>query len=493
MSETTLEIFLAADTRERLRLVRDPASEAMLRGYFGDAGYNDYVRIARRLDRSRHLAWNHPTNLIVVPGVMGSLLESRGKSGVWWIDVRTRDHINDLGLSPDGAGDLEPANRVRAFNIDTTYEPFLVAVNERDDFGHDVFPYDWRKQLTHNTAAFRDLILKTWEDNRHQPVHLVAHSMGGLMVRAALMLHGDQLWPKLGRIVFLGTPHYGSPAIAGYLKNHLWGWELLALLGLYLSRDTFRTMWGVLGMMPAPIGIYPGTRPGESQDWESDDRDVYNHPCANFDMYRAAAWELDLDAERAVALEHVLAGAADLHRRLYEWHQTLDPEKRRRMLIIASVGYKTLFRLAYQHGLSWRFWADMEKVTDRREGNRHREGDGCVPLAAAELEDVETRYIKGVHRSLPNIPDVYREVFRWLKDEPLELPRTAKAALSQHLAGDTGTSVAPNLDGSARIVRSHDDPGVLDLAEPDERRLKELKDRLEQGQLPEFITARLLS
>ena len=51
------------------------------------------------------------------------------------------------------------------------------------------------------------------------------------------------LWNVVGQIVFVGTPHYGSPAIMGYLKNHFWGFELLALLGRYLSRATFQTMW----------------------------------------------------------------------------------------------------------------------------------------------------------------------------------------------------------------------------------------------------------
>ena len=79
----------------------------------------------------------------------------------------------------------------------------------------------------------------------------------------------------MGRIVFIGTPHYGSTSIAGYLKNHLWGWEEVAVLAMFLSRETFRSLRGVLSLLPAPKGIYPGTRHGE------------DHPCANFDMYDA--------------------------------------------------------------------------------------------------------------------------------------------------------------------------------------------------------------
>jgi pimeloyl-ACP methyl ester carboxylesterase len=119
-------------------------------------------------------------------------------------------------------------------------------------------------------------------DEYGEPVHLVGHNMGGLMVRAALNGIDKRLWQKIGRIVFIGTPHYGSPSIAGYLKNHLWGWEELAIIGMFLDRETFRSLRGVLSLLPAPAGIYPGTRNGEA------------HPCANFDLYNAEEWELGL-------------------------------------------------------------------------------------------------------------------------------------------------------------------------------------------------------
>ena len=48
-----------------------------------------------------------------------------------------------------------------------------------------------------------------------------------MLIRVALMIHGEELWSRLGRIVFVGTPHYGSPAIGGYLKNHFWGFDML--------------------------------------------------------------------------------------------------------------------------------------------------------------------------------------------------------------------------------------------------------------------------
>jgi pimeloyl-ACP methyl ester carboxylesterase len=43
--------------------------------------------------------------------------------------------------------------------------------------------------------------------SRAIPVHLVAHSMGGLVARAYLRRHG---WDGIGAVVTLGTPHRGT-------------------------------------------------------------------------------------------------------------------------------------------------------------------------------------------------------------------------------------------------------------------------------------------
>jgi pimeloyl-ACP methyl ester carboxylesterase len=485
MSEDVVETFLLADTADRVRLALDPANADALRGYFGDQAFREYAATARRHHDAHLSAKSRSINVLFLPGVMGSLLQSTTKGGIWWVDVRTRKHIDDLRLSPDGKSDADPDNQIAPCTSDPSYEAFLTAVLARDDFCHSVFPYDWRKSLRLSADRLRDMVLETHRANGGDAVHLVAHSMGGLLVRTALMLHGAELWPRLGRIVFIGTPQYGSPAIAGYLKNHLWGFDLMAVLGLYLSRETFRSMRGVLGMLPAPQDVYPnaGCEVGESDDW-------FAHPCANFNFYRTEDWKLDLSPEQNAALQKILDEAAQFHRDLHAAHQALSPEYRQRMLIIAGVGYRTLFRLEYRSRLLG-LWESMLKVTDRVPNNPDREGDGRVPLRAAMLDGVEVRYVKGVHGALPNIPEVWQDVFLWLKDQPLKLPSTARGALSAHMALSSRSEV-PHLDGSAQSAQFSDDPGWLDLAEVPTERLEEYQEALKQGGLQEFSRVRLL-
>ncbi|HEX8922977.1 MAG TPA: alpha/beta fold hydrolase, partial [Pyrinomonadaceae bacterium] len=440
------------------------------------------------------LGINVSPNIIFVPGVMGSLLSSQ-LGGIWWIDARTRNYINSLRLSADGQADATPENGITPVNVDITYLPFFAAVHKTEDFNYQSFPYDWRKPISSSADALRDLVNQL-SAKRKGPVNLVAHSMGGLVVRAALLKHGDEMWPKINRIIFIGTPHYGSPAIAGYLKNHLWGFELMAILGMYLDRETLRTLWGVLNMLPAPRGIYPGTRDKDPKPWNGGQpEDPYLHPCANFDMYKADEWKLDLNAEQTANLQKILDATATFHRELHEAHMKLTQDQRDRMAVIVGVGYETLFRLAYEKKL-WGLWSGTDKVKSRVEGDPHREGDGRVPLASAALEHVgQKRYVRGVHGELPMIRQVYEDVFRWLRGEDMQLPATPKGALEAHLGGLAGGNAAPHLTKVTTAKPGTGDPGLWSLDEPDQQQLEQLeqlKALVENEQLPAFNKIRLL-
>jgi hypothetical protein len=206
-------------------------------------------------------------------------------------------------------------------------------------------------------------------------------------------------------------------------------------------------------------------------------------------MYTAAAWKIDLDSKESKKLQTVLDAAKSFHTRLHQWHNTLKPDQRDRMLVIAGVGYKTLFRLQYTSEMLG-LWESMEKITDRVKGDPHREGDGRVPLASATLDKVTMRYVKGVHGGLTNIVNVYTEVFAWLNSQPLSLPDSANKALSEHLAPGS-KSEAPHLDGTSGAAQ--DDPGYWDASTPpDPAVLKKLVKTLDTTGMPAFHRVRLL-
>jgi hypothetical protein len=225
-----LEEFLIADENERAALIKDEETRLAVRAWMGEGAFNEYLSHSPDND---HLGAG-PKNVVFAPGVMGSTLQSDGLGGVWWLDmVRARDKLNQLKLSNDGESDVDPDSEVRPGAVDISYGPFRKAIAISQSFGGSIhFPYDWRKPYRSSVDLLRNTIVEAYGDYG-KPVHLVGHSMGGLMIRSTLMTHGKELWPKIGRIVFIGTPHYGSPSIAGYLKNHFWGTEELAILAMF--------------------------------------------------------------------------------------------------------------------------------------------------------------------------------------------------------------------------------------------------------------------
>lgn len=469
---TNLEKFLIADYESQFELLKDPETKASVLAWMGDKAYSQFET---QSPGPSHLGVG-AKNIIFAPGVMGSTLQSNGLGGVWWLDVaRARDKLNELKLNVRGQ-DIDDDAEIMPGAVDLSYAPFRKAVATAQDFGGSVhFPYDWRKSMRASVSALRDTVLKTYSDYGKR-VHLVGHSMGGLMIRTALMMHGEEIWPKVDRIVFIGTPHYGSPSIAGYLKNHLWGWEELAILGMFLSRETFRTLRGVLSLLPAPAGIYPGSRKGE------------DHPCANFDMYDAVAWKLDLDAAEIVQLQNILDEVRNFHTDLHHWHESLLQVDKDRMLMIAGVGQETLFRLELDSKFGG-LWKHTKKITKRAPCEPDYDGDGRVPLISAQLEDVTTRYVKGEHGSLHNIPAVVRDVLAWLTGNNLNLARTCKGALGEHLSAEDQKTPVPLLDGSTVENRFRDLP---DYENPtSEFRAKIITD-LEAGKIPQINLIKIL-
>jgi hypothetical protein len=161
------------------------------------------------------------------------------------------------------------------------------------------------------------------------------------------------------------------------------------------------------------------------------------------------------------------------------------------MVVIAGVGYQTLFRLAYEPGFLG-LWEKTDKIFEIVLNNPHRDGDGRVPVASATLENVgDTRYVRGVHGGLTNIVEVYEDVFRCLTDEPMRLPKSVAEALSEHL-GPSTPSKAPHLDGTAVVAAGGDDPGLWQLKNPSVERMQKLETMLAADQLPGFGRLHLL-
>jgi hypothetical protein len=168
---------------------------------------------------------------IFIPGIMGSrLIRTRpdGSTKVIW------GKNQGIFASPDRELEYGENDKVEAkvmdeyFVLDTSFDVYGKAIDalrymDLSAGGNNVrpFAYDWRQS---NAKSARDLA--AWfcankDEFEKRPLVLLAHSMGGLVLKSWLKniydaegcTVGEKFanWVKVKKIFFLGTPHYGAP------------------------------------------------------------------------------------------------------------------------------------------------------------------------------------------------------------------------------------------------------------------------------------------
>ena len=185
--------------------------------------------------------------LIVLAGIMGSELARRDAEAEHpvWLSAHAmiRGQLAELGI---GGGDLLPSGLL-AYG----YERLIVAADER--FNVLPLPFDWRQPIATSGAALRRQLKQVLDTiDPALPVHLIAHSMGGLIARDALFVdekaeggEAAALWRRLkqrgGRLLQLGTPNRGAYAPALMLLGQN---EIANALGLFASRVSAHDLAG---------------------------------------------------------------------------------------------------------------------------------------------------------------------------------------------------------------------------------------------------------
>ena len=200
--------------------------------------------------------------LVVLPGIMGSELatDARDAGAPVWLSTLAllRGQLRLLDLA---VGDGLVATGMMALS----YERLLEAASQR--YHVVTFAFDWRKPVTDAGDALFTLLRDTLLPRARAlgvAVHLMAHSMGGLVARAALF-HDSRaaeraaLWRELcnggGRLLLLGTPNQGSYApVQLLLQQHRLGQLVGAAAAKVTAADLAR--WGaafpgLMAMLPA--------------------------------------------------------------------------------------------------------------------------------------------------------------------------------------------------------------------------------------------------
>ncbi len=186
---------------------------------------------------------------IVLPGIMGSHLAVNGNR--IYIDLLNMAQGHFVSRLNANADHVEAVGAVRKY-----YRP-LVRHLKNEGYECKVFSFDWRMSLKSAALELKKLV-QSYQDKYNQPIKIIAHSMGGLVVRR-WMLEDEASWNQFisiqsSRFVMLGTPWNGSHLIVELLTGDLNRLEMISQLDLVHSKkevlETVNRFEGVYELLP---------------------------------------------------------------------------------------------------------------------------------------------------------------------------------------------------------------------------------------------------
>jgi triacylglycerol esterase/lipase EstA (alpha/beta hydrolase family) len=332
-------------------------------------------------DYTKRAAADRPV-VFVLPGIMGSQL-SVGDEVVWMSLLRLAGGgLTSLAMTAAGVaatGLLRDGYAGICAHLAQTH-----CVIE--------FPYDWRQPLDRAAEQLRkaiDAVLPEAEA-ASQPIRLLAHSMGGMVVRAMLATEsGQRTWTRMcrhpgSRFIMLGTPNGGSHAMAAMLIGRDALVKKLALLDLrndYQSLlDTIASFEGVLDLLP-----------------QSGTLDLFDH----------RQWQqlLEVDAPQKRGLFG--GGVASSKSAGFRWVVPRSASLARARKLAQSIANSPLdpARTVYVAGVADETACDLVVDLDAPEGRRVKvlassEGDGRVLWQTGIPRNVRTFYMDTIHGDL---------------------------------------------------------------------------------------------
>ncbi|MFL5810714.1 MAG: CHAT domain-containing protein, partial [Flavisolibacter sp.] len=183
---------------------------------------------------------------VLLPGIMGSNLTKNGK--LVWIDYWKflAGELTSLNIKSNGI--------IASTLIKTSYKKLVDFLMPEYDVV--TFPFDWRLQLDKSAVDFKNKIEELLAYK--QPIKIIGHSMGGVLVRDFIVSH-PATWLKLNqskdfKLIFLGAPLGGSYRIPAVLFGQDAIIDKLAKIDIFHNKKdllkTFSGMPGILSLLP---------------------------------------------------------------------------------------------------------------------------------------------------------------------------------------------------------------------------------------------------
>ena len=208
----------------------------------------------------------HPA-VFVLPGILGSHLRVDGKR--IWLSLRFLNNLDQLKWDPKIKDRVEPDGP-----IGMSYDDLIDYLADT----HEVIPFafDWRRPIEDEAKRLAEAVEVSLAARAltQQPVRIVAHSMGGIVVRT-MRLEQPETWKRMlardgARVLMLGTPNGGSWAPMQVLSGDDTFGNMLSALGTlfdgYQARSTIAGMTGLIQLQANLLDTSLGL--GDVRGWQ---------------------------------------------------------------------------------------------------------------------------------------------------------------------------------------------------------------------------------
>jgi hypothetical protein len=315
-----------------------------LLAYFGEQEYRELAGLARAAHRRRPRR-RDGGRAIIVPGIMGSQLGLQRHAplphDVLWLDPV------DIAVGRLTALRMPGNGAVSSLGV-VLYSYLRLKLHLRAAGFDPVFHhYDWRLGID---ELGRGLARRVQQEPGAR-LALVAHSMGGLVSRAALALPGTS---KVERLVLLGTPNFGSFAAVQALRGTYAVVRKIARLDAYHTAEALAVE--VFSTFPSLYHMLPLAADGST------------------DLFDPAEWPSSGPRPSTVLLERARGVR----------HELAPPDER--FAVVVGVNQETVTAVARRQD-------DFVYTVTRH-------GDGTVPTECARLPGARTYYTAVSHSEL---------------------------------------------------------------------------------------------
>ncbi len=351
------------------------------------------------------------TPVIIVPGIMASeLINSETEELIWPNLTKVAlsindDFLNELAMDSEGKSinpNISSNNILKKISNSDYFESLIINLSQ-DDYQENInlftFSYDWRKDINLISEDLKERIKEIKTQTGSKKVNIIAHSMGGLIVKKYLYASPES---DINILIDIATPHLGAPKS---IQTLLFGDNLGInyLFGVFnLNQERIKI---ISQNMPSIYELLPSKNYNSLGNYLYDLDDIDGNGIRGSLDYEQTKVFLKRTGRNSALIDR----ADDLHRKIDDLNPAnygVDAYN------IVGCGTETLGKI---------FMLNKEMSGNIEYNISYTNGDGTVPLASAKsLPSEHLFYYKNAtHALMPSAPGIRELIVSILNNETL--------------------------------------------------------------------------